>query len=276
MRRRIETVRQRSVARRWFRPHVVTRNQHRAELLQRRQNAVELRFARGHHLQARERSLILLPAHPNFFQVKRTAQIHHRIKHFRQRPRVDDVPFERHLFADFLHLLLSLGHKSLTSPTPTAHAHRSYAKRAPPSLLSSRPKWRDLSSCLIPPPVTIALKHVPQFKKPFRMSRISHAPPNKQRPYGRLRQKTNRHVVRKLAGIRRVVHLSKLIRPNHVHILSYKWRQRQNVVQIAGAEIVVLIAEELVRSVSAQARRPSQEKLGYANIIRAERSASLS
>src|ERR1700722_19920097 len=107
MRRRIETVRQRSVARRRFRPHVVTRNEHRPELLQRRQNAVELRFARGHHFQARERSLILLPPHPNFFQIKRTAQIHHRVKHFRQRPRVDDVPLERHFFTDFLHLLLS-------------------------------------------------------------------------------------------------------------------------------------------------------------------------
>src|SRR3984957_3263034 len=116
---------------------------------------------------------------------------------------------------------------------------------------------------------------MPQLKKPFRMPRVAHAPPNKQRPYGRFRQETNCRIVRKLAGIRSVVHLSKLIRPNHVHILSYKWRQRQNVVQIAGTEIVVLIAEELIRSVSAQTRWSAEKKLWHADIIRTECGAAL-
>src|ERR1700720_780088 len=107
------------------------------------------------------------------------------------------------------------------------------------------------------------------------MPRVAHAPPNKQRPDGRLRQKTNRHVVRKLAGIRRVVHLSKLICPDHVHILSNEWRQRQYVVQIAGAEIVVLIAKELIRSVSAQTRWSAEKKLWYTDIIRTECGAAM-
>ena len=105
--------------------------------------------------------------------------------------------------------------------------------------------------------VTLALKHVPQLKKPFRMPRVAHAPANKQRPNRRFRQETNRRIVRKLAGIRSVVHLSELVSSNHIHIFSHERRQRQNVVQIAGAEIVVLIAEELIRPVRAQARRPS-------------------
>src|SRR6202030_1552369 len=116
---------------------------------------------------------------------------------------------------------------------------------------------------------------MPQLKKPFRMPRVAHAPPNKQRPNRRLRQETNCCIVRKLAGIRSVVHLSKLIRPNHVYILSYKWRQRQYVVQVAGAEIIVLIAEELIRSVRAQTRWSAEKKLWHADIIRTECGAAL-
>jgi hypothetical protein len=52
------------------------------------------------------------------------------------------VTLERHLFADFVHLLLS---------------------------------WSQISKLRsILPPVTIALEHVPQLKKPFRVPRVAH------------------------------------------------------------------------------------------------------
>src|SRR4029077_403071 len=56
--------------------------------------------------------------------------------------------------------------------------------------------------------------------------------------------------------------------------LSYKRRQREQVLQISGAKCVVLIAQQFVGTVRAQTPRPAQEVLWNAGVTEAERAAA--
>src|SRR5207245_11187035 len=77
----------------------------------------------------------------------------------------------------------------------------------------------------------------------------------------RVRQHTSVYIVRKSALQREAVHLGEFVRFDCIDLLAKERRQSKEVMQIAEAEKVVLVAIELIRAVSAQPQRPAQEKL---------------
>src|SRR5215475_6511073 len=98
------------------------------------------------------------------------------------------------------------------------------------------------------------------------MARIPHAAAQKNRPERRLRNYSRRNIAWEFALIRKSIHLSKLERRRRINLLSDKRWQGEKVVQISCAKCVILIAEQLIRAVSAEPSRASQKILGNAGM----------
>src|ERR1700675_3039456 len=108
------------------------------------------------------------------------------------------------------------------------------------------------------------------------MSGIANAPANKQRPDGRLREKSDGHIVREVALVRGAEHSAELVRSDHIYVPANERRQRKYIVQVTDSREIVFVSEKLVGSVGAEPPRPTEKELWRADMRRIERRSALS
>src|SRR5215469_16527536 len=99
------------------------------------------------------------------------------------------------------------------------------------------------------------LEHSSELEEPFAVARVTQAAADKERAYGGFRQESQGHIVGKVAASSYPVHFANLVGTNGVHLLANKGRQREQVVDKAGSEQIILIALKFVITVGAQAQR---------------------
>src|SRR5215469_7280079 len=92
------------------------------------------------------------------------------------------------------------------------------------------------------------------------VARVPDAAPNQNGTECRFRQQTGASIARKTGRMERVaIHLADLAEGCEVHLLADKGRQLEDFLQIAGAAKEVLIANQFVQAVGAQASHAAQE-----------------
>src|SRR5215471_3826362 len=115
------------------------------------------------------------------------------------------------------------------------------------------------------------LEHAAELEEPFAVAGVAHTAADEERAHGRFCQETQSYIVGKVAAGRYAVHFANLVGTNGVHLLANKGRQREQVVDKAGSEQIILIALKFVITVGAQAQRPSEEKLRDSGVHCAKR-----
>src|SRR5215469_397604 len=120
----------------------------------------------------------------------------------------------------------------------------------------------------------VILEHAAELEKPFAVAGVAQAAADEERAHGSFRQEARGHIVREIAIAGDPVHLANFVGPNGVNFLSYKGRQREQIMHKAGAEQIILVALEFVIAVCAEAKRASQEKLQDSGTLCAKRRAA--
>src|SRR5262245_29250641 len=119
------------------------------------------------------------------------------------------------------------------------------------------------------------LEHAAQLEEPFAVTGVAHAAANEERPHGRFRQESHGHIVGKIAACGDAVHFANLVGPDSVDFFPEKRRQRNQIVHVARARQVILIALEFVLPVGAELQWASQKELRDSRARAAKRRAAL-
>src|SRR6516225_11184028 len=104
---------------------------------------------------------------------------------------------------------------------------------------------------------------------------VADAAADKERTQYGFRQDTRRKIVGESARIRKVVHLGGFVGADYVDLFADKGWQGENAMQVANLKQIVLVAEQLVLTVSAEAKRRPQEELRNTGVLCAQRGATL-
>src|SRR5690349_14834156 len=89
-----------------------------------------------------------------------------------------------------------------------------------------------------------------------------------------LRKHAGSEVVGEFALVDRAIHFCDFVGADGINLLAEKGRDRGDLVHVAAAEQIVLVAEELVDAVSAKPRRSTEEKLRHAGVAGASGAAA--
>src|SRR6266581_3448725 len=117
-------------------------------------------------------------------------------------------------------------------------------------------------------------EHSTQLEEPLAVAGIPNAAADEERAHDRLGEKARSHIVRKSAPVGHAIHLAKFIRPHGVHLFADKRWQREQVMEKAPSEQVILVPLKLILAIGAETHRPAQEELRNSRVRRAKRAAT--
>src|SRR6266705_3011535 len=200
--------------------------------------------------------------------------------------RTSKTPLPQLLYNPHLQTPLgSAGNKGLITPLESALTRNSPVSRLE-SALAKRwgwgpcfPLWNSPLTTRHSPDVLglhpdAISEHSSQLEEPLAVAGIPNTAADEERAHDRLGQKARSHIVRESAPVGHAIHLAKFVGPHGVHLFADKGWQREQVMEKAPSEQVILVPVKLILTIGAETHRPAQEELRNSRIRRAKRAAT--
>jgi hypothetical protein len=109
------------------------------------------------------------------------------------------------------------------------------------------------------------------LEKPLVMAGVADAAANQDRSKRGLGEKSQSAVTGEARGNGIAIHFADFAGTVDVHLFSDEWRQREDFVKIADAAEEILVAEEFVEAVGAEATRAAEEELRRSGAVGTKR-----
>src|SRR5216684_724627 len=200
--------------------------------------------------------------------------------------RTSETPLPQLLYNQHLRAPLgSSGNKGLITPlesaltknSPVSRLESALAERwglGPYSPLRSSPLTTRHSFDVLGLHPGATSEHSPQLEEPLAVAGIPNAAADEERAHDRLGEKARGHIVRERAPVGHAIHLAKFVGPHGVHLFADKGWQREQVMEKAPSEQVILVPVKLILTIGAETHRSAQEELRNSRVRRAKRAAT--